>query len=103
MLGLIGIGSVLTALVNISASRIAIASFLGFLSAGVVDTLVYGKLIDREPLLKINGSNLFSSLTDSVVFISVAFGLAPVIIAIQFIAKFVGGVVWSPIVRRFMK
>jgi len=103
MLGLIGIGSVLTALVNISALRIAVASFLGFLSAGIIDTLVYGKLIDRKPLFKINGSNLFSSLTDSIVFISVAFGLTPVIIAIQFVAKFIGGLIWSPVVGRFVE
>lgn len=103
MLGLIGIGSVLTFLVNSSALWIAIASFLGFFFAGVVDTLVYGRLIDRNSLLKINGSNLFSSFTDSFIFISIAFGgFFPVVILIQFVAKFLGGLAWSPIVGRLI-
>jgi len=102
MLILIGIGSVLTALVNVSATRIALASFLGFTSAGIIDTVVYGRLIDRNSLLKINGSNLFSSFADSFVFISIAFGLFPTVILIQFIAKFLGGFAWSPFVGRLI-
>jgi len=103
MLILIGIGSVLTALVNTSATRIALASFLGFTSAGIVDTVVYGRLIDRNSLLKINGSNLFSSFADSFVFISVAFpGFLFVVILTQFAAKFLGGLAWSPMVGRLI-
>lgn len=103
MTGLIGIGSILTALVNISALQIAMGSFLGFASAGLVDTLVYSRLISRKPLVKINGSNLFSSFADSSVFLTVAFGaFMPVLITIQFLAKFVGGVCWSPLVGRLM-
>jgi len=98
MLGLIGFGSILTAIVNINALWIAVASFVGFLSAGIVDTFVYGMLIDRSWKVKVNGSNVFGSASDSFFFISIAFGFMPLLIFLQFAVKAFGGLAWSPLV-----
>jgi len=104
ILALIGIGSVLTAIVNINAYRVALASFLGFASAGLVDTLVYGRLIDRNWKVKVNGSNIFSSFTDSFLFISITFGsIMPLLIFLQFLVKTLGGFAWSPLVGRLVE
>jgi len=104
ILALIGIGSVLTAIVNINAYRVALASFLGFSFAGLVDTFVYGRLIDQNWKIKVNGSNVFSSFTDSFLFISIAFGsVMPLLILLQFLVKALGGLAWSPMVGRLVE
>jgi len=103
MLALIGTGSVLTAVVNINAVWVAIASFVGFLSAGIVDTFVYGRLIDRRWKVKVNGSNVFGSASDSFFFISIAFGFMPLLIFLQFAVKALGGLAWSPVVGKLVE
>jgi len=103
MLTLIGLGSILTAIVNINALRIAVASFVGFLSAGIIDTFVYGKLINRSWKVKVNGSNVFGSASDSFFFISIAFGFMPLLILLQFAVKAFGGLAWSPLIGRLIE
>lgn len=97
MLALIGVGSLLSALLNWNAAPIAIASFAAFLAAGVVDTMVYSVLGERSRLVRMNGSNVVSAAADSIVFPALAFGfplLVPVVVG-QFAAKVIGGAVWS--------
>jgi uncharacterized PurR-regulated membrane protein YhhQ (DUF165 family) len=89
-------GSLSTIVFNQGASRVALASFCAFLTAGVIDTIIYHALEGRSRLLKINGSNLFSSITDSAVFPFIAFGSASLwLCAAQAGSKFLGGFVWS--------
>lgn len=93
---LIGIGSLLSWLLNRNAGMIAIASFAAFASASVVDTIVYQSLHKRSYLVKVNGSNVFSALIDSLIFPTIAFGgIMPLITLGQFTAKVFGGFVWS--------
>lgn len=102
MLALIGAGSVLSAVLNWNAAPIAIASFAAFLCAGLTDTLVYQALGDRARLVKMNGSNIVSAAVDSIVFPALAFGfplLVPVMVG-QFLAKTIGGGIWSLILAR---
>lgn len=99
---LIGAGSFISWVLNRDTQLIAIASFVAFIGAGVVDTLVYQILKDKSRLLKINGSNIFSSITDSVIFLSVAFGL-PLLWSIaiwQILAKISSGFIWSLVLRK---
>lgn len=104
MLILIGFASILTAIVNIKAFNIAIASFLAFISAGIIDTLVYDSFIDRKWAVKVNSSNICSSFTDSFLFISIAFGsIMPFLIFLQFLVKAFGGLIWSPIIKRLIE
>jgi uncharacterized PurR-regulated membrane protein YhhQ (DUF165 family) len=101
MLLLIAVGSILSALLNVNATQIALASFLAFAGAGIADTITYHLLRDRARLLKINGSNIVSAAVDSILFPALAFGfplLIPVMIG-QFVAKVAGGFIWSIILR----
>lgn len=105
MVLLIGAGSLLSWLLNRNAGPIALASFVAFAGAGVADTLVYWLLGDKARLVKMNGSNVVSAAVDSFLFPVLAFGLPILwpIVAGQFIAKVLGGFVWSVILtRRFI-
>jgi len=81
---------------NPATGIIAIASFVAFALSMLADTLVYHFLKEKPWFIRSNGSNLAGSAVDSVVFPTIAFGvLMPEIIALQFIAKVTGGVIWS--------
>jgi len=93
---LIGVGSLLSWLLNRNAGPIALASFVAFGCAGVADALVYHLLGDRSRMLRINGSNVVSAAVDSLVFPTLAFGgFMPLVTLGQFAAKVAGGFVWS--------
>jgi len=99
---LIGAGSLLSWLVNRNSEKVAIASFLAFAGAGIIDTLTYTFLHKYKFLIRVNGSNLFSSFTDSALFLTLAFGsFMPILVLSQFAAKVAGGLVWSLALRKF--
>ena len=94
-------GSLLSLLFNIGVYKIALASFIAFLVANYVDLYVYQKLFNKPKLLKINGSNVFSAAADSIIFPLIAFnGILFNIMLGQFVAKVLGGYVWSVILKR---
>ncbi|MFA5300225.1 MAG: VUT family protein [Lutibacter sp.] len=98
---LIAFGSLISWLLNRDVAQIALASFVAFTVSAILDTLVYTKLYKRYYLIKVNGSNLFSSFSDSVLFISIAFGaFMPLLIFEQFMAKFIGGILWSLLLKK---
>jgi len=98
---LIAVGSLVTFILNRDAGQIALASFVAFASAAIVDSVSYHLLRDKEYLVKINGSNVTSALVDSIVFPTVAFGVfMPLIILGQFAAKVGGGFLWSLLLKR---
>lgn len=101
MLALIAAGSVLSWLLNRNAGQIALASFVAFAAAGVVDAIVYHALGRYPRWLRINGSNVPSAAVDSVIFPTLAFGgFMPAITLGQFAAKVAGGFLWSLVLRR---
>ena len=101
MAALIAAGSFLSWLIDSGVQQIAIASFISFSLAAVVDTVVYHLLRRRSWSVRVNGSNLFSAAVDSVVFPTLAFGMfMPWIVLGQFAAKVAGGAMWSVILRR---
>jgi len=101
MLALIAGGSVLSYALNAAAGRIALASFVAFLSAGLIDALTYAMLGERSRLVRMNGSNLFSAAVDSVVFPLIAFPVFSWWIVLGlFGAKVLGGVAWSLVLSR---
>jgi hypothetical protein len=101
MILLIGAGSILSWLVNRDAGPIALASFVAFACAGLADAVTYALLGEKVYLVRVNGSNVISSAIDSLVFPTLAFGWPPMwgIIALQFVAKVLGGFVWSVLLR----
>lgn len=97
-------GSALSWALNHNAFQIAIASSIAFGSAAVVDAIVYQTLYQKHRMVRINGSNIFSAATDSIVFPTVAFGsFLPSIVIGQFLAKVVGGFVWSIVLNRIKR
>ncbi len=99
--GLICVGSIITVLLNRDAMQIAIASTVAFAGAAVVDTVVYWLMGDRARIFKSNGSNLFSSATDSLLFPTIAFGVfMPTVVIGQFVAKVAGGFLWSLVFQK---
>jgi uncharacterized PurR-regulated membrane protein YhhQ (DUF165 family) len=99
---LIAAGSIISWLLNKDAGQIAIASFVAFASAGIIDTVAYHLLKSKAHILKVNGSNVLSSAVDSLIFPWIAFGgIMPLITIGQFVAKAAGGFIWYWILRRF--
>ena len=96
MTALIAAGSLLSWFLNRDAGQIALASFVAFSAAAIVDAVVYHLLGKYPRWLRINGSNVPSALVDSIIFPTLAFGsfLWPIVLG-QFLAKTLGGFVWS--------
>ena len=96
MAALIITGSALTYLINAGALRIAVASSVAFIAAGVADTIVYQVLRKHPRLLKINSSNAVSATVDSFLFPTIAFGgfIWRATLG-QLIAKVFGGYLWA--------
>lgn len=96
MAGLIAAGSLLSWFLNRDAGQIALASFVAFAAAAIVDAIVYHLLGKYPRWMRINGSNVPSALVDSLVFPTLAFGsFLPAIVLGQFLAKTLGGFAWS--------
>jgi hypothetical protein len=96
-------GSGLSWVIYRSSGMIAIASMVAFGVSGIVDAVVYHLFLQRPRLVRMNVSNVFSSLADSLLFPLIAFGsLMPGITAGQFVAKLVGGFLWSLLIRNVM-
>ena len=73
-----------------------------FLAAGVGGSLVYAGLRKKHFMIRVNGSNVAGSAIDSIVFPTLAFGVfMPEIVLGQFVAKFVGGFLWSLVLQKF--
>ena len=98
---LIATGSIISYLLNRNAGMIAVASFVAFLCASIVDTTVYHFLKDKKYMVRVNCSNVFSAAVDSLVFPTIAFGgFLPLITLGQFAAKVFGGAIWAYILRK---
>ena len=101
---LVGGGSILSYALNRDAGRIAVASFIAFAAAGIVDVLVYEWSLRRgsSRMRRINESNVAAAAVDSTLFPTIAFGgFLPFIVLGQFAAKVFGGAVWAWIIGRF--
>lgn len=93
---LIGSGSLLSAALSWQAAPVALASFLAFGTAGLVDTVVCQLAFNLGRFWRMNISNFFSSITDSLIFPLVAFGVFDAALSgSQAGSKFVGGIFWT--------
>lgn len=93
-------GGFLTWILNPASSNIAIASSVAFTIAACADWGAYYALGSYRWSIKVNGSNAVGSAVDSIIFPTMAFGaFLPQIIVLQFIAKLIGGFIWSIIMR----
>lgn len=94
--GLILAGGLIAYILNRDALMVAAASITAFTAATIVNTAVYAKMESHPVMVKMNVSNFFAAITDSIIFPYIAFGVLPFHIMLQqSTAKFVGGLVWS--------
>jgi hypothetical protein len=104
MLALIAAAGAVSYLLNPAAGRIAVASVVAFVVAGLADALAYQLLRRRPYLQRSNGSNVVGAGVDSLMFPTIAFGgFLPHIVALQFVAKVAGGFVWSVLINQRRK
>jgi len=88
---------------NPATGQIAIASIVAYSLATLVDWYVFYK-VKGDFVARSTKSNVVSSLTDSLVFPTVAFGsIMPEIMALQFAAKIVGGFIFAKFYTGFNK
>ncbi len=100
MLALIVVAGAVSFAVNPATDIIALASVCAFALAATADATTYQLLMRKSWLVKSNGSNIVSSAVDSLVFPLIAFGaFMPWVVIGQFLAKVLGGAVWSFILR----
>lgn len=107
MIALIAGAGLLSFAVNPDSGRIALASLLAFLAAGLADAVVYHRLRQSARFggyfARVNGSNAAGAATDSLLFPLLAFGtFMPVITLAQFAAKLAGGFLWALVLRRVL-
>ena len=97
---LIACTGLLTYALNPAAGMIAVASACAFSAAALVDWATFARLRGSW-LSRANGSNVAGAAVDSIVFPTLAFGaLMPHIVAMQFIAKVLGGAVWAALISK---
>lgn len=96
MLALIVAGGLLSLILG-GSGRVALASCLAFITAGIADTVSY-RLLNHQPRLwRVNGSNLVAAMVDSLCFPLIAFGWPMLwgVVLGQLLAKVVGGAIWA--------
>lgn len=93
---LIVVGGLISYAFNAGAGRIALASVAAFALSETLDAVLYHAARRWPYLARSNFSNLFGAGVDSVVFPILAFGGFPLAIIFgQFVAKVLGGFMWS--------
>jgi len=98
--GLIACASTISYVINPASGMIALASFAAFAFSMIADTFAYHKLKNKKWFIRVNGSNIAGAAVDSFVFPAIAFGgLLLHIVALQFVAKVVGGLIWSSVLK----
>jgi uncharacterized PurR-regulated membrane protein YhhQ (DUF165 family) len=100
MAALIALTGLLTYALNPAAGKIAVASACAFSAAALVDWATFTRLRGSW-MYRANGSNVAGAAVDSLIFPTLAFGaLMPQIVLAQFLAKIVGGAIWTWIFNR---
>jgi queuosine precursor transporter len=101
MLALIAAGGLVSLLLG-GSPRIALASCVAFVLAGIADTHTYSTLEHRPWLWRANGSNLVAAAVDSLCFPLLAFGWPPLwsVVLGQFGSKIAGGALWSVLLQQ---
>lgn len=97
---IIGTG-LLTYALDQSTVMIATASAVSFIAAALIDWIVFTK-IKGTWLFRSNSSNVAGAMVDSLLFPTIAFGgFMPEIVAMQFVAKIIGGAIWVYLLNNY--
>lgn len=98
MLALIVAAGALTYLLNPAAAHIAVASSAAFTAAALADWFVFSRMRGSW-LRRANASNVAGAAVDSLVF-PLAAGFPLVYVPLQFMAKVLGGALWTAVLAR---
>lgn len=97
-------GALISVLTGTGSARINLASFLAFTVAGVIDALTYQWMIRYGRIFRINGATLTAAITDSIIFVLIAFDHTVwSLILFQIAMKVAGGFCWSLLLYRFFR
>ena len=87
-----------------ASQEICYASMIAFACSSSTDTAVYHMLHNRTSFIKMNTSNIASSIVDSTVFPFIAFGvIVPSITISQATLKIVSGIIWTAVALRLYR
>ena len=103
MFGLILVGGVITWLFNHDTLIVAVASVSAFTTSMTVNAGVYQLMLNTSKFVRMNTSNFFASIADSLVFTLLFFGFDPWIVVIQSLIKFSGGLLFTLIFKNKLK
>lgn len=101
---LIVLGALLSFAFNPGSQQVAWASALAFGCAAIVDTALYLSVRRYGQPLAVMVSNFFSAITDTIIFLWVAFGVfSPWLLLLHIVAKSGGATVWYNILKKSVK
>jgi len=94
-------GAILSWVTGTGSLKVNIASCLAFMVAGTIDALTYQWMIQYGRILRINGATLTAAITDSIIFVAIAFNeINWYLVGLQIAMKVAGGFVWSLLLYR---
>lgn len=98
MASLVAAGSLLSWLFCDGSPTVCVASAVSFCVAGTVDTAAYALMSNAPKWQRMNASNLASSISDSICFPIIAFGVvSPALASTQVVLKVAGGAAWTAV------
>lgn len=93
---LIFLGGVISYATGTGSARVNFASYMAFTCAASLDALTYQWMIKYGRILRINGATLTAAITDSIIFVTIAFSSVNwKLVGLQIGMKVAGGFVWS--------
>lgn len=104
MAGLILLGAAMSWITGTGSLRVNIASLIAFVVAGTIDALTYQWMIRYGRIFRINAATFTAAITDSIIFVTIAFNeIIWILVGLQIGMKIAGGFVWSLLLYRFFK
>lgn len=101
---LIMLGGAISVITGTGSPRVNLASFIAFTAAGFIDALTYQWMIRYGRIFRINAATLTGAISDSVIFVTIAFSeVIWKLVGLQIGMKLAGGFVWSLLLYRFFR
>ena len=104
MVVVILLGAFISWVTGTGSLRVNIASCLAFIVAGSIDALTYQWMIRYGRVFRINAATLTGAITDSIIFVTIAFSSVNwKLVGLQIGMKVSGGFCWSLLLYRFFR
>src|SRR5882672_1515176 len=104
MVIIILLGATISYLTGTGSLRVNLASCTAFIVAGSIDAMTYQWMIRYGRIFRINGATITAAITDSIIFVSIAFAAVNwKLVGLQIGMKVVGGFCWSLLLYRLFR